>query len=131
MSTLIRRLFPDGVREPVEALEEVESRLDALPIRHPARVAAVGPGVARAHEQVPDLCRTLDDAVAALRTGRDRAGNPIAAAQVGAGLQHLVDGTSGPGVARLMGAALDDAGVQEFEELLDALRDIAAALRRS
>jgi hypothetical protein len=105
-------------------------RLEALPIRHPARVTTVGPGVARAQEQVPLLCRTLDDAVGALRTGRDQAGNLISAAQVGAGLQHLVDGVTGPGVARLMRAALDDDGVREFEELLLELCGIAAALRR-
>lgn len=131
MSTLTGKRFPDDVREPVEALEQVEAQLEALPIRHPARVAAVGPGVARAHAQVPDLCRTLDDAVAALRTGRDRAGNAISAGQVGAGLEHLIHGASGPGVARLMGAALDEAGVQEFEEILDDLAEIAAALRRT
>lgn len=130
MSTLIGRLFQDGVRDPIDALEQVEAELEALPIRHPARVTVVGPGVARAHEQVPILCRTLDDAVAALRTGRDQAGNAISAAQVGAGLQHLVTGASGPGVARLMRAALDDEGVQEFEELLVDLGDIAAALGR-
>lgn len=131
MSTLTGRLFRDGVREPVEALQQVEAELEALPIRHPARVATVGPGVARAHEQVPTLCRTLDDAVAALRTGHDQAGNAISAAQVGKGLQHLTDSARGPGVARLMRAALDDEGVREFEELVADLGEIAVALRRS
>lgn len=130
MSTLIDRLFHDGVTEPVDALAEAAARLEALPIRHPARLAAVGPGVARAQEQVPLLCRSLDRAVEALRSGRDPAGNTIPVGQVGVGLQHLVDGASGPGVARLMRAALDEVGVQEFERLLDDLNDIAAVLQQ-
>jgi hypothetical protein len=129
MSALIDRLFRHRVGEAVEALEHVQARLLALPDQHPARGTAVGPGLRTAQDQIPVICRNLDDAVAALRTGHDPAGNAIAASQVGTGLQHLVDDASGPGVAGLMRVTLDDAGVRQFERLVDELGRIAARLR--
>lgn len=129
MSVLIDRLFRHRVGEAVEALEHVQTRLAALPDQHPARRTAVGPGQRTAQDQIPVICRNLDDAVAALRTGHDTAGNAIAAAQVGTGLQHLVDNASGPGVAGLMRVTLDDAGVREFERLVKKLGRVADRLR--
>ena len=130
MSALTDRLLHHGVSETIEALVSVQETLRSLPARHPAR-AVTDPEVRTVQEQITPVCDIIDNAVAALRTGRDPAGNSLARAQVGAGLQHLVDDCRGEQFTAVMLVGLDADGGSEFQRLVDELGRLAARLRRS
>jgi hypothetical protein len=114
---------------PVERLVAIKSRLASLPAKHPAHAVAVGPGVAQAEEQIPIICRNIDDAMAALQTGRDPAGHSIEPWQVGKGLEHLVGDITGPGFSGLMLVALSADGVTELERGIEDLAAVASDLQ--
>lgn len=79
-------------------------------------------------EQIPTICRNVDDAVKALRTGRDANGNPITTSEIGQGLQRLVDHTRQPGFSQMMALALRPDGIAELESSITELASIAASL---
>jgi HEAT repeat protein len=112
-----------------DVLASLRAQLGSLPASSPTDSAVLGPGAGHAREQIPLICRAIDDATAALRTGRDAHGEPITLAQVGAGLNSLLDDTTGAGFSGLMLTVLSPEGVCELERLLAELGDVAARLR--
>jgi hypothetical protein len=118
-----------GHRREISSLKSVKSQLERLPISHAATATAVGPGVGQAREQIPIICRNIDDAVRALRTGRDPSGNRISASLVGDGLRRLADDASGPAFSGLMLTVLSPDGVQVLKTAIDELSRAAERLR--
>jgi hypothetical protein len=117
---------PDGA---AGRLRAIKAQLTTLPARHPAAAVVVGPGVAHANDQIPIICRTIDEAVAALETGRDPEGLTIAPSQVGRALEHLVADVTGPGFSGLMHTVLSPEGVGELEEAIRQIAGVATDLR--
>jgi hypothetical protein len=119
------------VEDAVERLLAIREALGDLPVAFATTASALGPGVEIAREQIPSICRNIDDAVAALRAGADQTGEPISATQVGRGLQALVDDASGPAYSALMGTILDRDGVAALERSILALAGVANDLHAS
>lgn len=117
---------PDGA---AGRLQAIKAQLATLPARHPVAAVAVGGGVAQANDQIPIICRTIDEAAAALETGRDPEGLPIEPSQVGSGLENLVTDVTGPGFSGLMHTVLSPQGVAELEEAIRQLAAVATDLR--
>ena len=119
-------------RELLEAaaakLTSLKTQLESLPSKHPATATVAGPGLEQAEEQVPIICRNIDDAIISLRTGRESGGAPVSLWQVGTGLQDLVGDVSGAGFSGLMLAILSPEGVREIERLVAELGDLAVQL---
>jgi hypothetical protein len=130
MSSLSDRMLHPGVTGTIDSLVSVQEALRSLPGRHRTHLPDTDPGVRMAQELITTTCGIIDDAVGALRTGRDPAGNSIARSHVAAGLQHLVDDW-GERITGLMRVVLDDEGLRELQRLGDELGGVAARLRRS
>jgi hypothetical protein len=118
-------------RAEIDDLESLRARLELLPSRCPPTATVVGPGVQQAQEQIPIICRNIDDAVRALSMGRDPNGNPITESEVADGLTNLVQATRDPGFVGGMSLALSTEGVMELLKATEELADIAARLGRS
>jgi hypothetical protein len=118
-------------RAEIDDLASLKGRLELLPSRCPPTATVVGPGVKQAEEQIPIICRNIDDAVRALTTGRDPNGNRITESEVADGLTKFVQATQDPGFVGLMSLALSMDGVSELMRAIDELAGIAARLRRS
>lgn len=119
-----------AVREVMD-LEALRVRLESLPSRYATTATALGPGAEQAREQVPIICRTIDDAVQAIRSGLDPEGRPITLSQVGDGLLRLVDDVSGAGFSGLMHTVMNPDGVRELERAVSELAEIGSRLAAS
>ena len=105
---------------PVDALQDLQTRIAALPARHPANVMARVP---RSETQIPWICRTLDEAATALTTRRDPFGNPITAAQVKSGLRQLVGMVRDPSYITQMEMAYPGIG-KPLEKYMDEVEQM-------
>lgn len=126
---------PDRIRKAkraeIDDLESLKGRLELLPSRCPPTATVVGPGVEKANEQIPIICRNIDDAVRALTTGRDPNGNPITELEVADGLTNLIQFTRDPGFVGGISLALSMEGIMELTKEMDELAGITAKLRPS
>jgi hypothetical protein len=121
----------DGVEEAAHRLLAIREALGDLPVAFATTATTDGPGVEIAREQIPIIRRNIDHAIAALRAGADQTGEPISVAQVGRGLQALVDDASGPAYSALMRSILDHDGVAALERSIRALAGVAKDLHGS
>lgn len=119
----------DDLEEVAHLLQSIRNALEDLPVSFATTAMAIGPGAEIAREQIPIVCRNIGDAIAALRAGADQTGEPISAAQVGRGLQALVDDATGPAYSALMSTVLDREGVAALERSIGALAGVARRLR--
>ncbi len=106
-------------------LIDLKERISRLPEQFPVSVHVSGGGVAQAQEQIPIICRNIDEAVAALKKGLDPHGNPITKQQIANGLKNLVRATQKPAFVGLMTAVLDSNGIQQLERSMNELERIA------
>ena len=119
----------DDDRGHIQALNSLKTRIFQLPNRYPYEGQAFGSGTAQAKQQIPIICQNIDDAIDALRTGRDSQGYSITPDRVGEGLQRLVQATRKPGFTGLLSVVLSaDRGVKELENSMAELEEIAARL---
>lgn len=121
----------DEVAEVAARLLAIKATLGDLPAAFARTTTADGPGVEIAREQIPIICRNIGEAIAALRAGADQTGEPITVAQVGRGLQALVDDATGPAYSGLMSTVLDHEGVAILERSIQALAGVAKHLQGS
>lgn len=121
----------DEIDEVAARLLAISETLRDLPVSFAATATADDPGAEIAREQIPIICRNIGEAIAALRAGADQTGEPITVAQVGRGLQVLVDDATGPAYSGLMSTVLDHEGVTALERSIRALEGVAKHLQGS
>jgi hypothetical protein len=111
-------------------LSDLQRKIPRLPKQYPAGGFTFGAGKGVAEEQIPIICRNIEEALGALETGLDPNGNPITKKQIGEGLMNLVQATKKPGFAGLLNGVLNVDGIAELESYMDRLRDVAGQLRQ-
>jgi uncharacterized membrane protein YhaH (DUF805 family) len=126
--TTMPRMPANGEKSVSEDLGRLRVHIAALPERYPFAGVSFGAGAAQAAEQVPIICRNIDQAITALETGRDPNGNPITPELVGSGLQRLVVATRKPAFEALMITVLSPVGIQQLQGALVDLEHIAQRL---
>ncbi|MGD2127055.1 MAG: hypothetical protein PVG99_13300 [Desulfobacteraceae bacterium] len=109
-------------------LSDLKRKIPRLPKLYPAGGFTFGAGKGVAEEQIPIICRNIEEALTALETGLDPNGNPITRKQIGEGLRNLVNATKKPGFAGLLNAVLSIDGVAKLESYMDRLGDVADQL---
>ena len=119
----------DTGKEFIKDLKSLKTRISELPDQYPYEGQTFGSGTAQAEQQIPIICQNIDDAIHALRTGRDSQSNPITSNQIGDGLKRLVQATRMSGFAGLLSAVLSpDRGLKKLEKCMDELEEIADQL---
>jgi hypothetical protein len=118
----------EGLAASIAALRRLRAEVAALGERYPASRQMGGAGVARAKDQIPWICRTLDEAADALETKRDPFGNPITQAQVAGGLIKLIAMVREPRYITLMEMAYPGIG-KPLEGSMGKLHEIILSLR--
>lgn len=108
----------------------LKTNISMLTKDYPAKGESFGPGADIAKQQIPIICRNIDQALNALKTGLDPNGNPITKEQIGDGLAKLVDDTKRPGFSGLMSGVLSIEGVSKMEGYLNELKSLAGQLRQ-
>lgn len=76
-----------------QELQGLKNKIFELPRRYPTGVHTSGSGVAQAQEQIPIICRNIDEAIRALNTGLDPHNRPITKSQIADGIKCLVNAT--------------------------------------
>jgi hypothetical protein len=114
-----------AVQEITRNLQNLKRELFNLPKTHPTKAFTTGAGVAQAQEQIPIICRNIEDAIKALQTGRDPKGNPITKHQITDGLKQLIAETRRPAFIGLLSTILDGYGIEHFEQLMAEFEQIA------
>lgn len=113
-----------------QILLDLKAELSALTTKYPSSGFTFGGGAAQAQEQIPTICRNIDDAIGALNTGFDPHGNPITKAQITDGLKRLVEATRNPAFVGLVTVVLNSDGIQQLEHLMSELKRIAENISR-
>ena len=111
-------------------LSDLQRKIPRLPKQYPAGGFTFGAGKGAAEEQIPIICRNIEQAFTAVETGLDPNGNPITRKEIGEGLMNLVNATKKPGFVGLLNGVLNVDGIAKLESYMDRLRDIANQLRQ-
>ena len=109
----------------VQELQTLKIKISELPAQCPAKGISFGAGVTQAQEQIPIICKNIEQAIIALNTGFDPYNRPITKQQIVDGLKHLVSATRKPAFIGLMVAVLSGDGIQSLENHLNYLEQIA------
>ncbi|HUS03969.1 MAG TPA: hypothetical protein VMY79_00350 [Dehalococcoidia bacterium] len=112
------------VSDIVQELRTLKTKISELPRKYPAGGISFGSGAGQAQEQIPIICRNIDEAIRALNTGLDPYNRPITKSQIGDGLTRLVNATRKPAFVGLMTAVLSNNGIQLLENHLNELEQI-------
>lgn len=107
----------------IKSLIKLRGKVSDLETNHPKSISIGGAGVARAEQQIPWICQTLDQAANALKSKTDPFGNPITSAQVVSGLNQLTAYVRDPSYGTLMEMAYPgiDKPLQECMDELDKI----------
>ncbi|MCK4247000.1 MAG: zinc-ribbon domain-containing protein [Methanomicrobia archaeon] len=114
--------------EIVQELLALKSKISELPQKYPTGTFTFGTGVGEAQEQIPIICRNIDEAIRALDTGVDPYNHPITKSQIADGLIRLVNATRAPAFVGLMTAVLSSEGVQVLETYMNELERAASTI---
>lgn len=125
-----KRMFGKGktTSEIISDLQTLKSKISELPRRYPTGAFTFGAGAGTAREQIPIICRNIDDAVRALKTGLDPNNRPITKPQIADGLKRLVGATRRPAFVGLITAVLSSSGISELENYMNELEGIASKI---
>lgn len=110
-------------------LQDLKIKIFELPRQFPTGVHTSGSGVAQAQEQIPIICRNIDEAIRALNTGLDPHNRPITKSQIADGIKRLVNATRKPAFIGLMVVVLGDDGIPVLENYLNELEQIANRIK--
>ena len=114
--------------EIVQELLALKSKISELPQKYPTGTFTFGTGVGEAQEQIPIICRNIDEAIRALDTGVDPYNHPITKSQIADGLIRLVNATRKPAFVGLMIAVLNSEGIQALENHMNELERAASTI---
>ena len=117
-----------NISEIIQELEILKSKISELPKKYPTGTFTFGAGAGRAQEQIPLICRNIDEAIRALTTGLDPYNRPITKSQVADGLNRLVNSTKNPAFVGLMSGILDSQGIRTLENCMSELEQIASVM---
>jgi hypothetical protein len=124
------KIFGKGkTSETVQKLQALKSKISEIPQRYQTGAFVTGPGVGQVREQIPIICRNIDDAIRALKTGLDPYNRPITKPQIADGLKRLVDQTRRPAFIGVISTVLRVEGVSELEKYMNELEQIAGKIR--
>jgi len=113
----------------VQELQALKTKIADLPAQCPAKGISFGAGAGQAQEQIPIICKNIEQAIVALNTGHDPHNNPITKPQIADGLQRLVSATRKPAFTGLMTAVLNSDGIKSLEDHLNYLEQIAEKIK--
>lgn len=115
----------------IQELQILKSNILELSQKYPTSSFNFGAGVAQAKEQVPIICSNIDDAINALKKGKDSYNRPITKYQIATGLSNLINATRRPKFIVLMRSVLNNDGINELEKRISELEQIAAKISRA
>lgn len=110
----------------VPKLLKLKAKIDAIPAQSSIDGLIFGSGAEQAKQQIPIICRNIDEAAEAIESGRDPHGNPITFDQIAAGLKKLVEATRKPGFEGLLMTILKPDGIKELKDCLDDLEQLVS-----
>ena len=113
----------------IRELHTLKSNILELPQRYPTSIFTFGAGIAQAKEQVPIICSNIDDAINALKKGKDSYNRPITKYQIADGLSNLIKATQRPQFIGLITSVFNNDGINELEKKMNELGQIAAKIR--
>jgi len=113
----------------VQELLTLKSKTSELPQKYPTGALVFGAGAGKAQEQIPIICRNIDEAIRALNTGLDPHNRPITKFQIADGIKRLVNATRKPAFIGLMTVVLSGDGIQLLENYLNELEQIASRIK--
>lgn len=113
----------------IRELHTLKSNILELPQKYPTSSINFGAGVAQAKEQVPIICSNIDDAINALKKGKDSNNRPITKYQIADGLSNLINATRRQQFIGLITSVLNNDGINELKKELFELEQIAAKIR--
>lgn len=119
----------NGYDQIEKTLLGLKDRIAVIPEQHVAKGFSFGSGAGQAQQQIPIICNNINDAVEALRKGRDPNGNPITADQIGSGLQNLIEATRRPGFDTLLMRAINDEGLIRLKDCLKEMEKVSHRLQ--
>ncbi len=121
----------NGYDQIEKALLGLKNKIAVIPKQSAAKGFSFGPEAGQTQQQIPIICKNIDDAVVGLRTGKDPNGNPITPGQVGSGLQNLIEATRRPGFDALLMQAINDEGLIKLKQYLKEMEQIGHSLRQT
>jgi hypothetical protein len=98
---------------------------ERFPRESPPESLVFGTGYEQAKQQIPIICRNIDEAIHAIQTGSDPHGNPITKPQIADGLRRLVAETRKPAFATLLSFVLNPEGIKELADCMNQLERAA------
>ena len=113
----------------IQELDILKAKILELPINYSTSSFTFGTGVAQAKEQVPIICSNIDDAINALKNGKDRYNRSITEFQIADGLSNLINAKRRPQFIGLIANVLNSNGINEFEKKMNELEQIALKIR--
>ena len=114
----------------IQELLTLKSRILELPQKYTTSSFTFGSGVAQAKDQIPIICSNIDDAIDALKKGKDSHNMPITKNQIADGLTNLINATRRPQFIGLITSILNNEGIKEFEKKINELDQIVAKIRK-
>jgi len=114
----------------IQELRILKSNILELSQKYPKSSFNFGAGVSQAKEQVPIICSNIDDAINALKKGKDSYNRPITKYQIATGLSNLINATRRPQFIVLITSVLNNDGINEIGKLMNELEQIAAKISR-
>lgn len=112
----------------VQKLMKLKAQIAAIPAQYSIGGASYGSGAAQAKQQIPIICRNIDEAAEATESGKDPHGIPITFDQISAGLRRLIEATKKPGFEGLLLTILNPDGIRELKDCLDDLEQLLSQL---
>ena len=113
----------------IRELHTLKSNILEIPQKYPTSNYSFGAGVVQAKDQVPIICSNIDDAINALKIGKDSQNRPITAYQIADGLNKLINATRHPEFIGLITSVLNNDGINELVKKLNELEQIAEKIR--
>ncbi|MDX1798551.1 MAG: hypothetical protein R3255_07875 [Candidatus Lokiarchaeia archaeon] len=113
----------------IQELHVLKAKILELPKNFPTSTFTFGTGITQAKEQVPIICSNIDDAINALKNGKDSYNHPITEYQIADGLSNLINATRRPEFIGLITSVLNNNGINEFKKNMNELEQIVLNIR--